>query len=598
MNMNVKMWKKAGAILIGLVISAGTLTAAIGGETEAVADTAATGGKTGAVIETAADKPALLHPVILEASRSQSVGSGEETSASASAYIHYPQIGLTGEEVLSYPELQKALDAYNAGKKSWYESQLTELVKSAQEMAKYREEEGVDDAASWIYLTQVADTQIGRADSRIFSVIEHYSSYTGGAHGYYQDMGNTFDSQSGEKLAFADVVTDCDAAAAHVFEKLAEQYPDLDPFMSQADVASDMKGENTQGTGETNESGEMFTEGSDQAEMYFSWYVTDLGVMVVFPPYTLGSYAEGQQKILLTYAEYPEIFNPKYTVVPDSFIVPLDPDAVTQVDVDGNGSLEKISVSAVMDEDGSCAYTKRTITLSGGSNGGDSGNGDSSILQDTYYYSAEYYLVKSGEDMFLYCFDHEDNDYVELKAYLLSGGHLEALPYGSDDNAELVGSDTGNLSPRETWESGIAADSADNITVQYPLIDPDAMQLSSRMNALSTYSAYRTYSATPGPDGYLSPLDPYYIVDAVRTVTLKQDVTLPVVGEDGTGTEEGQFTAGSAFTLYRTDGTTFVDLKSDTDGSIVRVNSDFSQWPHIVMGMEEEALFDGVLYAG
>ena len=518
----MKIWKKTGAILMGLMISVGAVITAYGGED-------------GSVIDTAADKPVLLHPVVLAVSRSESAASGEEEYDSASAYIHYPQIGLTGEEVQDYPNLRKALDAYNAGKKSWYESQLTELTKTAEEMAKYREEEGVDDASSWIYLTQVADTQIGRADSRIFSVIEHFSSYSGGAHGYYQDMGNTFDTQSGKKLAFADVVTDCEAAAAHVFENLAEQYPDLSPLMSQEEIASDMKGENTQGTGNISESGEM---------------------------------------------------------VPDSFIAPFDPDAVTQVDVDGDGSLEEISVSAVMDEDGSCAYTKRTISLSGGS------NSDSVILQDTYYYSAEYYLVKSGENMYLYCFDHEDNDYVELKAYRLSGGGLEALPYGSDEDAEQVGSDTGNLSPRETWESGITADSADNITVQYPLTDPDAMQLSSRMNALSTYSAYRTYSASPGPDGYLTSLDPYYIVDAVRTVTLKQNITLTVVGEDGIGTEEKMFTAGSIFTLYRTDGMTFVDLKADADGSIVRVSGDFRQWPHVVMGIQEEELFDGVFYAG
>ena len=185
----MKIWKKTGAILMGLMISVGAVITAYGGED-------------GSVIDTAADKPVLLHPVVLAVSRSESAASGEEEYDSASAYIHYPQIGLTGEEVQDYPNLRKALDAYNAGKKSWYESQLTELTKTAEEMAKYREEEGVDDASSWIYLTQVADTQIGRADSRIFSVIEHFSSYSGGAHGYYQDMGNTFDTQSGKKLAF------------------------------------------------------------------------------------------------------------------------------------------------------------------------------------------------------------------------------------------------------------------------------------------------------------------------------------------------------------------------------------------------------------
>lgn len=546
------------AAFLALLLGASSVATGFGAEPETAVDTVSA-------------QPSLLHPIIQEVSEDNTSDSRENEVFPGPAQVVYPQISLTEEEKSRYPNLSQTLDAYNAGKKSWYESQLQELAKTAQEMTED------SDAGTVIYLMQKADAQIGRADSSIFSVIEHFSSYSGGAHGYYEDAGNTFDSQSGKKLSFADVVTDCDAAAAHVFEKLALQYPDLKPFVSQQDVAKDMKGTGVQGTGAVNAEGQMFTESSDQAEMYFRWYVTDLGVMIIFPPYTLGSYAEGQQKILLSFAEYPEIFNPAYTQVPDSFIVPFDPDTGAKMDVDGDGRLDQIKVSTAITEDGT--YNGRTIDV----------NENELEVPDLHFLS-EYYLVKAGGRVMLYCFDLVENDLVQLKALLLSSGKPEEASYSTDLDTDAVGSDAGNLKVRERQQ--------DNVEVKYPLTDPEAMQLSSRMDVLSTYDAFRNYSASKRDDGYPVPLDMTYTADADIHLTLKKDAVFTAVGEDGSGSTDKNFEAGTTFSIYKTDGLTYVDLRSDADGTIVSLSGDFSQAPSTVMGMMADELFDGMMYAG
>lgn len=572
--------KQISAILMSLIISAGAVFTVPGSQSE-----------TEMGVQNSSSDVHLLHPVIQEVSQQAGEKSdGEYGTISVGSSVIYPQISLSDEEKAQYPDLSQTLDAYNAGKKNWYHSQLTSLADAAEEMAGIQAEgTGTETGFSQppVILTQEADAQIGRADSVLFSVIEHFSSYSGGAHGYYEDAGNTFDSQSGRKLSFADVVTDCDSAAAYVYEKLAQAYPDLQPEMSQADIAADMKGIGNQ-TGQVNAKGEMFTESSDQAETYIRWYVTDLGVMVIFPPYTLGSYAEGQQKVLLSYAEYPEIFNPKYAQVPDSFITPFDEDTGAKIDVNGDGTLDQISVSSTMDENGD--YAERVITVNDTDHG----------MTDTHHFlKADCYLIKARNRVFLYCFDYMENDYVELYAYLFTGDVPEAVFPGTGTNADAIGSDIGNLKPRSVYMGSLPAASLDeSYTLNNPLTDPDAMILSSRMDALSTYDAYRTYSASESTNGYPVPLDLAYWIDSDTHVTLRKTVNLTLVGGDGNGTGQKEFPAETSFSLYQTDGLNYVDLQSDADSSIVRVNGSFAEWPHTVEGMQEDELFRGMMYAG
>lgn len=325
-----------------------------------------------------------------------------------------------------------------------------------------------------------------------------------------------------------------------------------------------------------------------EAETYIRWYVTDLGIMVIFPPYTLGSYAEGQQKVLLSYAEYPEIFNSNNAQVPDSFITPFDEDTGAKMDVNGDGILDQISVSSTLDENGD--YAGRVITVN---------DTDHGMTDIHHFLNADSYLVKTGGRVFLYCFDHMENDYVELYAYLLTGNMPKAVVLGTDTHADTPGYGAGNLKPRSVCMGSHPVSSLDeNYTLNNPLTDPDAMVLSSRLDALSTYDAYRTYSGAKSPDGCPLPLEMAYTIDSDVHVKLQRTVKLTLAGEDGNGTEQKEIPAGTSFSLFRTDGQNYVDLRSDEDSSIVRVNGSFKEWPHTVEGMQEDELFLGMMYAG
>ena len=88
-----------------------------------------------------------------------------------------------------------------------------------------------------------------------------------------------------------------------------------------------------------------------------------------------------------------------------------------------------------------------------------------------------------------------------------------------------------------------------------------------------------------------------YTADADIHLTLKKDAVFTAVGEDGSGSTDKNFEAGTTFSIYKTDGLTYVDLRSDADGTIVSLSGDFSQAPSTVMGMMADELFDGMMYA-
>ena len=115
------------------------------------------------------------------------------------------------------------------------------------------------------------------------------------------------------------------------------------------------------------------------------------------------------------------------------------------------------------------------------------------------------------------------------------------------------------------------------------------MRLSTRMDAMSTYQAYKSYSAG---EGYPLSSEPYYQADAEHIwLTLKQAAEFETVSESGEQTGKASYPEGTVFTILRTDGAGVVDLRPAAGGDeIARVSVDFSDWPQQVCGFELEAL--------
>jgi hypothetical protein len=54
---------------------------------------------------------------------------------------------------------------------------------------------------------------------------------------------------------------------------------------------------------------------------------------------------------------------------------------------------------------------------------------------------------------------------------------------------------------------------------------------------------------------------------------------------------------GTIYYMYRSDGETYVDCKTE-DGTYVRIVVDHSDYPYLVNGINLEDAFDGIMFAG
>ena len=558
--------KKRTGRLITEVLCTGLIVSSFVAGPEAVilasADMMTCGAETDAEMETGAETALLLHPTLRSHARDASGQSGEELLAR----ISYPEIHIPQEET-RFSALSSALSRYNSQK----EASSLETLRTLAESAKEIHRNGDTDLCCF----QGCEAQIARADQIAFSVIENESQYLGGAHGYYEKSGVTYDSERGQLLAFSDVVQDCDAAAERVVQKLSQEYPALSSPPEKEKLASSMKQKDA---------------GQDQPVL-FHWYLTSLGVHLTFPPYSLGCYAEGQQEIQLSFEEDPGLFNPRYSRIPETFVVPFDRDTGIWADVTGDGAVDRIAVSGDIDETG--AYRNFTVSV----------NDQALTLSEFPYYSTELYLIRSNARYQLYAFCKSDNDYQILKVFSLGNGEpAEQTPPPADEERQdpynlgvrSFGTDGGDEA-EETDQSG-----RDECAYHYEtdaLTDPDSMRLSTRMDAMSTYQAYKSYSAG---EGYPLSSEPYYQADAEHIwLTLKQAAEFETVSESGEQTGKASYPEGTVFTILRTDGAGVVDLRPAAGGDeIARVSVDFSDWPQQVCGFELEALFDGTVFAG
>jgi hypothetical protein len=66
----------------------------------------------------------------------------------------------------------------------------------------------------------------------------------------------------------------------------------------------------------------------------------------------LADLGNGRLAATVFFAEYPELFNEKYRTVPESYIVELPLNHPFYADLDGDGNLDELNVTPVLDESG------------------------------------------------------------------------------------------------------------------------------------------------------------------------------------------------------------------------------------------------------
>lgn len=406
-----------------------------------------------------------------------------------------------------YPALAKSLDDINSSLKS--------DVEDTMKMLKEGYETDIEYDNYFTPYEDVVDAKVARNDDLVFSWTENFSSYSGGAHGYYATSGIAFDPETGKKLLLSDVITDVDSFRKQIAEKLDAEYGDI--FFS--DIHETMKEYNLED---------------------FNWSIDYSGITFYFNPYELASYADGMQSVTFFFAESPDILNQKYITTPSKYVIDMAEYANYYVDIDGDGDKETVSyVSDYVDE-----YSYKPYFMV---------DGEKITIDDTDF-SSEAYLIDNMGKYYIYLFHSVENDYSILQIVDLQNKKVIGKDY-EYGNYYLSGG---------TWDYDDSDDSIYSYRSEVPAFtNPDKFEMGTRLDLLSTYSGTKTYHVDE--NGIPVSDDVFYTTSAPYLLLTLKDVPCSIVDQEGNTVEESATLApGRYMKIIRATGNS-VDLVVASD---------------------------------
>lgn len=458
---------------------------------------------------------------------------------------------------LRYPELADALMQLKEQKEHNFDMATESLLDSQKFM--------IETESYPIDLTDYTECRVLRADNVLFSFIETNENYYGGAHGMYSVAGYAFDVETGKNLSFTDIVVDETKIRDLIAEKLDEEYGDI--FFDDIHTLIDQYDFNS-----------------------LCWSISYFDVTLYFNPYDLGPYASGSQQVVFPFSEYADLFDEKYLSVPEQFVTQLSEYEQFCMDVNGDGKNEDIGLSSKYLEDDCLSVL---ISVDGKETDSDSRS-----------YRIDTYLIKVQNKVYLYLFEHHENDYVTLKVY-----DFAKEDFVENDNANLYIPEKSNFEER------------DNISFcesTSPVFsNPGKVRMASRLETLSTYQGTKEYHVNES--GMLVTDDDYYDVEVSFLIKTLEDIPCQIVsGEEMNTSESGTIPAGTFVKIISaTEDKVFVveavgyapDENNDMYGFYEDDNTKYNTEEIFCIQLDEEfgntlngrdvwELFDGLMYAG
>ena len=481
----------------------------------------------------------------------------EEQDLTLIASGSYDTVTLTEEAVIDYPHLNKAIEAENDVIAEKYEKTFAE-IKEAAENAIAEQREDTEEFPVGNMEGKIVPVRCDRSVLSFYEVTSLY--YPGAAHGSVGYSGYNYKPENGEQITLADVFTD-PAALKPVVAKYLRAQADGSPV----DGAEDMLQY-------------YFDEGNMDA---LTWVIDQDGVTFLFAPSDIAPYAMGTLEAKIYFDREPSLFTGNYGSSKEGYVKPMSPYTEMTVDLDGDGSDEKLSVTGTYEE-GNEIYEYSGIQVS---------VGDQVCTEDEYCYSMQPCFVhtKDGRN-YVYVVAASDNDYPELLVFEIK-----------DNVPALVGKMDGTGYASAFYPAYLDGEynMEQSHYERYPLIDPSKFALGTRMQLMSTYSGRRFYEA--GADGMPAPLSDYYEFDADITLTSLVPVKAEVVDlQTGEPTgEEKEIPVGTKLNFWRTNGTDIVDMRTDDMevGEAFRFKVETGDG-QTVNGIKLQEAFDGTVFGG
>lgn len=433
---------------------------------------------------------------------------------------YYDTVKVTSE---GYDAVAQAVD-------DWFSNYVSNYEETAQA--------NIDEAKSFVeqmgdeyrYAEEQSVTA-GRVDSQVLSLCMSSYSYMGGAHGYSATYGLTFDSQTGEEITL---------------ENLGDIKSDLKKeIMTYLEENEDLK----EGLFEDYESSiDQALEGS------LSWYLSGLGMEVIFNQYDIAPYAAGAIHISVPYDKLSG-FNPAYLPREAAYNLPLEMEQEYSFDLGSDGEEDIVKICAEYTDDYCCNYGVKV-------------NGVTLNLDEYYAFSADAYFTHTNNN----------RDYVVLVTMSDNDYHMTILI------------DVTNGKPKVVDELSATA-----VTCIYN----DSMSVVTKVDMLGSYMGTRTYGYE---NGTLEPVEERYEFqrnDAMRdsdyVPTVIQPVTVRLM-RDGEFVEE-ELPEGTKIYPVNSDYESVVGfyLEDDTYGEIDVERVDYSI---TIDGKDQFDVFDKLPYAG
>ena len=296
----------------------------------------------------------------------------------------YTDVTLDKAMEKDYPLLAKTLAETSVMRKRTMEDEKENFIALATD-----EFESNSEAFS-TYVTTLG-VQVRRADSIAVSLLEDY-----GTEGSRSFNGLNYDTESGKELGLADVFADTSKIPATIEKEIMSRIGEDE---SDGDTAVIEYFKNT-------------------PEDSITWTIDYNGVAFYFTPGDIAPTSFGIQVVTVTFAEHPELFNEKYTLVPDEYVVSLLVSAPFYADITGDKKTEELIISGYYDED-----TKFYHAISI--------NAESSEFETEWFSYIEPYYVKTKDGKSYLCVfsvnnGEEGRDFT-LSVYNFENGEVKLL---------------------------------------------------------------------------------------------------------------------------------------------------------------------------
>lgn len=442
-----------------------------------------------------------------------------------------------------YPALEEAVAQYNTETEQNWITSMNDLKSWAREDYNSAVAEGYE-----FYGPYVSEDEmyITRADDKALSAVTGNYWYSGGAHGMSGYSAVNFDTKTGRKLAIEDVIADTNALPNALATEMIEKYPHL------ATVVQDMWSMSL----EDYLASYLTPEEVNDITPEFTWTLGYEGVTFYFGAYEIGSYADGNQVVVLTYSEYPELFNKEYfTGVTQDYAVRILPFWYGEegfTDLNGDGVMDMITVDGNYDAEYD-QYTSINVTIN-----------NNTYTQDAWYYEMASYLVKANGHTYIYAETISDSDYKAICIFKVT-----------ESSVEYIGEVQGHITD--------FTNSAD-------------FGLEKRFDLLSTY--YGLGSFYVGEDGMPVQKEDTYEIKLFEDTPIVStvDITAELIDENGNLIGETyEFPVGTEYHFRRTDGMTYVDMMT-SEGKACRLYT--TPAGSTVNGMDAWESFEMLYYAG